>query len=231
MAESGKPIHPARPVIILLLIALAMGAIEMAARNYLADHPSFAAFLHGLGLFFAGQGSFSDAVAATGNDTFILTVFILRILSLVVSAILLAMIVSTSRKLSRAHKELFKPLQPPEEIFYGVEAVPEQVKNPKWQKVLEHVNSPNASDWRLAILEADIMLDEMLDKMGYHGATIGDKLKTIEQSDFTTLQEAWEAHKVRNSIAHEGSDFSINKPEAERVIKLFQKVFEEFKYI
>ena len=71
----------------------------------------------------------------------------------------------------------------------------------------------------------------MLDKMGYHGATMGDKLKSIEPSDFDTLQEAWEAHKIRNAIAHEGSDYTINKPEAERVVKLFQKVFEEFKYI
>lgn len=231
MAEGEKPIHPARPIIYLILIMIAMGVVEMAVRNFISDHPSFAAFVKGLGLFLIGQGSFTDAVAATGNDTLVFAVFVLRVLSLLVSAVLVAMIVSTSRKLSKAHKELFKPIQPPQEIFYGVSAEPEKITNPKWQKVLDHVNSPNSADWRLAILEADIMLDEMLDKMGYHGVTIGDKLKSVEASDFSTLQQAWEAHKIRNSIAHEGSDFVLTKPEAERVVRLFQKVFEEFKYI
>ncbi len=75
------------------------------------------------------------------------------------------------------------------------------------------------------------MLNDMLDKMGHHGATLGDKLKGIEASDFDSLQDAWEAHKVRNAVAHEGSDLALNKPEAERVIKLFKKAFDEFKYI
>lgn len=103
--------------------------------------------------------------------------------------------------------------------------------NKKWLKVQEHVNSANPSDWRLAILEADILLNEILEKMGYHGMTIGDKLKTIERADFTNLDAAWDAHKVRNLIAHEGSDFNMNQNEAKRVVGLYEKVFVEFHFI
>jgi len=105
------------------------------------------------------------------------------------------------------------------------------VLNEKWQKVQAHINSANPSDWRLAILEADIMLGDILEKMGYQGDSIGDKLKGIEESDFLTLQLAWEAHKVRNQIAHEGTDFLLNDREARRIIELYQKVFQEFYYI
>lgn len=105
------------------------------------------------------------------------------------------------------------------------------VLNEKWQKVQAHINSNNPSDWRLAILEADIMLDTILDKMGYQGDSIGDKLKGIEKSDFLTLDLAWEAHKVRNQIAHAGTDFQLNDREARRTIEMYQKVFEEFYYI
>lgn len=103
--------------------------------------------------------------------------------------------------------------------------------NLKWTRILEHVNSPNPSDWKLAILEADIMLDDMVEKMGYHGETLGDRLKKVEKSDFTSIDSAWEAHKIRNSIAHEGSDFLITQREAQRVINLYKEVFEEFRYI
>jgi hypothetical protein len=105
------------------------------------------------------------------------------------------------------------------------------VLNEKWQKIQAHINSTNPAEWRLAILEADIMLGDILEKMGYQGDSIGEKLKGIEESDFLTLQLAWEAHKVRNQIAHEGADFLLNDREARRVIELYQKVFEEFYYI
>ncbi len=103
--------------------------------------------------------------------------------------------------------------------------------NHKWERVLKHIESHNESDWKLAILEADIMLDELLDKSGYKGETMGDKLKQVDKSDFNTIDLAWEAHKIRNMIAHEGADFKINAREAQRVIKLYEQVFKEFKYI
>lgn len=110
-------------------------------------------------------------------------------------------------------------------------ATAEGPRNPKWEKVQEHINSANAGDWRLAILEADILLDELLDAMKYRGESIGEKLKKIERSDFTTLDFAWEAHKIRNQVAHEGSEFLLSEPEARRVIKLYEAVFKEFQYI
>ena len=80
-------------------------------------------------------------------------------------------------------------------------------------------------------MEADIILGEMLEKMGYvKGETIGDKLKTIEKSDFTSLDQAWEAHKIRNMIAHEGTDYILTEREAKRVVGLYEQVFKEFRY-
>lgn len=106
------------------------------------------------------------------------------------------------------------------------------VKNEKWTRVKKLLDSHNTSDWKQSVIEADIMLEEMLNKMGYdEGNSIGDKLKQIEQSDFITLNKAWEAHRVRNEIAHRGGDYVMSKSEAERVIKLYKKVFEEFYYI
>lgn len=100
--------------------------------------------------------------------------------------------------------------------------------NPRWAKVLDGLNSTNESDWRLAIMEADIMLYDLLEKMSLPGDTIGDKLKAVEPSDFLTLDNAWEAHKVRNQIAHDGAEFRLTDREAKRVVSLYMTVFEEF---
>ena len=105
------------------------------------------------------------------------------------------------------------------------------MKNERWEHVTDLVSSENPNDWRQAIIEADIILDEMVTRLGYRGDGLGEKLKQIEESDFNTLNNAWEAHKVRNQIAHAGSDFILTKREARRVIDLFESVFREFEYI
>ncbi|MBP9763664.1 MAG: hypothetical protein KBD10_02875 [Candidatus Pacebacteria bacterium] len=115
--------------------------------------------------------------------------------------------------------------------FEVEEQTPTGPKNERWIRVQNLIQSHTSSDWRQAIIEADILLDEMLTRMNYEGDSIGDKLKQIEESDFITLNKAWEAHKIRNHIAHRGGDFTFSKSEAERVINLYRQVFEEFYYI
>jgi len=102
--------------------------------------------------------------------------------------------------------------------------------NKSWDRVINHVESYNESEWRLAVIEADIMLSELLDTMNLGGDSIGEKLKGVEKSDFTTLDLAWEAHKIRNQIAHDPA-FMLSQREAKRVIGLFEQVFKEFSFV
>lgn len=102
--------------------------------------------------------------------------------------------------------------------------------NPAWERVLGFMASNDPNDWRLAIIEADNMLDELVRAMNYRGESLGERLKAIEPSDFQTLNEAWEAHKVRNRIAHE-SGYIPAEQEARQAIARYRAVFEEFHFI
>lgn len=116
-------------------------------------------------------------------------------------------------------------------LLYPVDTKSEEVVNPKWQSILNHIESLNENDWRIAIIEADILLAELLDKLSLPGDTIGEKLKAVEKSDFRTLDDAWEAHKIRNKISHDGQTFMMNQRDAKIVIGLYENVFKEFDII
>ena len=103
--------------------------------------------------------------------------------------------------------------------------------NKRWDTVEKHVATNNPNDWKLAIIEADIMLDEMLASAGYAGNTIGDKLKSASPQTFQTLDQAWTAHKVRNQIAHGGVDFVLTSKLAQETVTQYRMVFQEFKVI
>jgi len=91
----------------------------------------------------------------------------------------------------------------------------------------EHIESDRPNDWKLAIIEADIILDESLKSAGYGGNSLGERLKSISPSQLNSLDDAWQAHKVRNQIAHGGADFVLTKRLADDTIKQYLRVFNE----
>lgn len=104
-------------------------------------------------------------------------------------------------------------------------------KNEHWGKVLTYLFSQHASDWKLAIIEADSMLDGLMDQLGFRGESLGDKLKMANQDNFPSLTIAWEVHTIRNRIAHEGLAFELSQHEAKRVIALYEEIFHPYGYI
>lgn len=101
-------------------------------------------------------------------------------------------------------------------------------KNHRLEEMLTHIASENPGDWKLAIIEADIILDEILKSGGYTGASLGERLRGISSGQLRSLDDAWQAHKVRNQIAHGGADFVLTRRLAEDTIKQYRTVFHEF---
>ncbi|MFA5777901.1 MAG: hypothetical protein WC870_00185 [Candidatus Paceibacterota bacterium] len=104
-------------------------------------------------------------------------------------------------------------------------------KNERWGKTLNYLFSQHSSDWKLAIIEADSMLESLMDQMGFKGESLGDKLKSANQENFSNLTTAWEVHTIRNRIAHEGLAFELSQHEAKRIIALYERIFHEYGYI
>lgn len=107
----------------------------------------------------------------------------------------------------------------------------ERNANPRWHYILTLVESPNDSDWRVAIIEADSMMEEALKDSGLSGTNVSELLEGAKGSGYRSIQDAWDAHLIRNKIAHDGSDFPLSQVEARRVIKMFQNFFEEMNII
>ncbi len=103
--------------------------------------------------------------------------------------------------------------------------------NPRWMETLTYLFSNNEGDWKLAIIEADSMLDSLMEQLGFKGESLGDRLKGADQGNFRNLTTAWEVHTIRNRIAHEGSAYPISQHEAKRIIALYEKIFREYGYI
>lgn len=115
-------------------------------------------------------------------------------------------------------------------VVENKEEAEKRIISQEWIDILGHLENPNPSNWVIAVIEADKILDMLLAEKGYPGANIGERLKSVGDGKLRTLQDAWEGHKIRNKIAHE-SGYNLEKREARKAISHYEMVFREFGYL
>ena len=184
-----------------------------------------------IGRLFSGSEG-GNTIAEAGS--FFGTVFnwmalmwgVFTFLSLILSAVLLFGIIYTylrSGQLDAAQEEFIAASERSYRELYGA-----RTTNWRWDEILGRINSENPNDWKLALIDADVMLYETLESAGYAGTTVGDKLKGASARSFSTLDIAWNAHRIRNQVAHSGTDFVLTKRVAQETITQYKMVFDEF---
>lgn len=110
------------------------------------------------------------------------------------------------------------------------EKLPPDVVDKTWQEVLAKIESVNPSDWNIAVIRADSIFDGILKNMNLPGENMGERLKQLDTAELQSLNSVWEAHKIRNRIAHE-TDQTLTHDEARRAIFLFENGLKELGYL
>lgn len=95
-----------------------------------------------------------------------------------------------------------------------------------WKEITSHLQSGTARDWKLAIIEADILLNETLDVLGITGKTTGEKLHNMNRAAISNFSELLEARRVRNQIAHE-SGVDLDKETTQRTLAVYEKALQD----
>ncbi|MDB5225209.1 MAG: protein of unknown function with transrane region [Candidatus Adlerbacteria bacterium] len=145
---------------------------------------------------------------------------------MVITLLFVLLIVYTQIKLLMVEHEGFHGKE--EHQVHVEETVAAPPQSERWRRVMELASSGSQSDWRRAILEADIMLAVVLAEAGYEGSSIGDQLKMANPFQMSTLDLAWKAHKVRNQVAHGGETYELTERDTRTAIDQYRRVFEEF---
>ncbi len=159
----------------------------------------------------------------TNPNTWIVLAFISSSLSIIFIAIIIFSLVRMREIQLHEKRELNHEIN--EALMRDQEA--KRTENPRWHYILTLIESSNESDWRVGIIEADTMLDEVLRNKGFTGDTTSDLLEAARLGGYANIQGAWDAHLVRNQIAHAGSEFPLTQAQGRRVIKMYQSFFED----
>jgi hypothetical protein len=112
--------------------------------------------------------------------------------------------------------------------LYGTERpfVSKSKLRERWDAIRYRLTRSNPSQYKVAILEADALADEILDGIGYAGATMADKLQSVQGGQLETRELLAAAHEVRNQIIHD-PHFVLTRDEAMAHLDHFEKFFDE----
>jgi hypothetical protein len=94
----------------------------------------------------------------------------------------------------------------------------------RWREIERMIGGQGEMNRKVAILEADKLLDHALKSLAMPGMSLGERLK-FAQYKYPELRDVWWAHKVRNQLAHEAS-YHVDPGVAKRAIASFRKALE-----
>lgn len=97
-----------------------------------------------------------------------------------------------------------------------------------WAKVQNKLREPTPDSLRLAIIEADGVVDEVLKRMGLPGETFADRLGRLNPEHYVTLDKLWDAHRVRNNLVHT-PEFHVSTARAEEAIAAYEAFLKDAK--
>ncbi len=94
-----------------------------------------------------------------------------------------------------------------------------------WNDIEALLRRNDEMSYKLAVMEADKILDYALKSLGFGGKTLGERLKLVAYK-FPKVKNVWPAHIMRNQLVHEAS-FHITRGSAERAIYQFKAALKE----
>lgn len=121
------------------------------------------------------------------------------------------------------------------QILYGMNLPPEittrkaKLKE-RWDKIRKRLESGNEADYKVAIIKADSVIDDLLRRMGYKGENMLERIKNIPAGQLDRIDEIKEAHEIRNQIIHE-EKFKVSRKDAEEVLAKYEHFLRHFEVL
>ena len=95
----------------------------------------------------------------------------------------------------------------------------------RWLAIEQSLERDNPASHRMAIIDADKLVDHALKDKGFKGETMGERLKSAKAA-LPHRDNIWQAHKLRNRIAHE-SDAKVSYDQARRALAQFKQTLKD----
>lgn len=148
----------------------------------------------------------------------------LQVLAVVLSGIFLwgiVHIISATNYINMKKEQFLEPL--------GKDYVSRRRSLIAWNRIQQRLASEDSNNWKIAILEAERILNEILKMSGYLGK-LSDQLKILTEEQLKNIEDVGRAYAIGVKIKNDPS-FVLTQDEAKEVIGVYEQSFRELNLI
>lgn len=95
----------------------------------------------------------------------------------------------------------------------------------RWLDIEQKLSRDNESSYTVCVMEADKLLDHALQEKGLKGRGMADRLKAVS-TQLTYREPVWQAHKLRNRLAHEAGA-KVSYDDARRALGALKQALKD----
>ena len=105
--------------------------------------------------------------------------------------------------------------------FFSWKAYGEKEMSKKWDRIRKRIKSGLEPDYKLAIIDADDLLLQVLDERGYEGKDFAETVNLAGNLMVPILNDVLSAHETRNSIVYD-PDFKLSADQAQKILSIYE---------
>jgi hypothetical protein len=96
----------------------------------------------------------------------------------------------------------------------------------KWNKIIKRVEEGSEDEYKLAVLEAEETLTEVLERLGYKGETLEEKLKDLPEETISNIENLKSVSEVKEKIVY-NPEYSLSLNETKRILDIFNQSLKD----
>ncbi|MBU2028725.1 hypothetical protein KJ761_02420 [Patescibacteria group bacterium] len=97
----------------------------------------------------------------------------------------------------------------------------------RWEAIKKRLENQEEKEFKIAIIEADGMIGDLVKRMGYQGENLGEIFKNIPEAQVESIAKVKKAHDIKNRIIHDES-FPVSLELAREILGYFEEFLDEF---
>jgi len=105
--------------------------------------------------------------------------------------------------------------------FFAWQAYGQKQLQKQWNRIKKRAEPGAESDYKLAIIDADDLLAEVLDSGGYEGKDFEETINKAARMISPILDDVIKAHQVRNSIVY-NPDYKLAVDQAKKALDTYE---------
>ena len=109
-------------------------------------------------------------------------------------------------------------------------AIPKERIGKQWERIKARIVHGSEAEWKLAVIEADKLCDNILRRMGYHGESMDQRLKAIKPAQLLSLANLTVAHQVYLTVVQDPSFFP-SQYETQEALRNYETFLQEMQAV